>query len=193
MPRAVTVAVLTPVLAAGLAAAAPAASATNLPPSCSAAVPLVDFDVLGSPTTIATQAVSPTQTNVCLRSMDLFDLVLVVNGTVTLGEPEVQPGTGQFPCEMPIFESRQPVPFSITYGVGGPTGTLCVEINGTATTLDVVGLPIVAGVPTFELWTNGDTALDRFVLCGTQYLDYLQDTSLAYQWMSCYQSTRRVL
>lgn len=196
LSRAAALAAATPVLAGALVAVAPAASATHTTPpapSCGAAVPVVDFDVSGSPTTVAVQPVSPTQTNICLRSIDLFDLVFVVNDNVTLGQPEVEPGGGQFECDIPLFEARQPVPFQISFFVGGSHGTLCVEVNGTATTLNVVSLPSVTAVPSFEVWTNGSRFLDRFVFCGQQYLDYVQDSSLAYEWMSCYQAKRRVL
>jgi hypothetical protein len=193
--RTAVLAAALPVLGAALVMAAPAASATHIPPppQCATATPFVDFDVQGSPTTITVEPVTSTQTNICLRSMDFFDLVLVVNSNVAFVEPDADLGGGQFACSAtPFFEARQPVALTISYSIGGAS-TLCLEINGVATTLTLASLPSVTAIPSFQLWTNGDTFIDRFVFCGLAYADYVQDNSLYYQWVGCYSPTRRLI
>jgi len=199
--RALTLATVAPVLAAGLLAAAPAASATHTlppPPSCAPGTELLDFSVSGSPTTLAAQSVSSTQTNVCLRSLGLADLVVVVNSTVGLGEPSVEPGGGAFTCTVtPLFVIREPIDLTISFDVAGSTGTLCIEINGTATTLNVAALPSITTIPSFEIWRNGGTLLDT-VVCWNYYLDWqlaggAYYTSEYYEYIDCYEDTQRVL
>lgn len=198
LSRVAALAATTPFLAAAMIAVAQAASATHIPPppSCPTATPLVDFDVSGSPTTVIVQTVSSTQTNVCLRSLGLFDLVLVVNSNVGLVEPDVDTGGGTFACAAtPLFEARQPVPLRLSYSTGGANGTLCIEVNGTATTLNIAALPSITTIPSFQLWTNGGTDLDRFVLCAGPYATWVTSSasSAYYAWVDCYDSPRRVV
>lgn len=176
-------------------AAVPAAHADTAPicPLGESKV-LAEFDTPGGHhTRIAYFSATPTETDVCIQTMDSVQTVIAVTSEVSVLPPEVQ--SGEAPggtCAHEIVNITDPVSVQLSAGVDVDGRVVCFAIDGVATTITLSG-GTASAVPSAAIWLPANSFVNQWGWCSKYYASYEAHRDAGGRaWRECYQQDNRV-